>query len=56
MWFLRMKRWVQNPPPMKRVIFVLAIIAVCLVLVLIEHLFGWPDALSVNPARRGPWR
>ena len=50
-WLLRMKRWAQNPPSASRVKLVFAIIALCLVLVLVEKLFGWPDALTVDPMR-----
>lgn len=50
-WFLRMKRWVQNPPSAGRVKLVLGVAAACLVLVAIERLFGWPDALTVDGLR-----
>ena len=51
-WLIRMKRWVQNPPPMSRVILVISVIALCLVLFAIERTIGWPDALSPNHMRR----
>lgn len=54
MWFLRAKRWAQNPPSEKRVKFVLAIIAACILLYVYEWMFGWPDWLTTNRiGRRG---
>ncbi len=47
-WFLRMARWVQNPPSENKVKFVFAIIAVCLVLAGLEWFGLWPDWMSVN--------
>lgn len=52
-WLFRMTRWAQNPPSQKRVIFVVAILAVCLIVVAIEQFIGWPEMLSQEP--RG-WR
>ena len=51
-WFLRMARWARNPPSPGYVTLVLAVIALCLILVGIEHFFGWPDALTVNGGKR----
>jgi hypothetical protein len=47
-WFLRMSRWARNPPPARRVILVLAVIAACFVLYGFEKIWGWPDWLTVN--------
>lgn len=47
-WLLRAKRWAQNPPSMRQVVFVLAIVAAGLALAGIEWLWGWPEALTVN--------
>ncbi len=47
-WFLRMAQWVRHPPSPARVAVVLVTIALCLALVGIEHLWGWPDWLRVN--------
>ncbi|MFK7938194.1 MAG: hypothetical protein AB8B82_02355 [Roseovarius sp.] len=52
-WLFRMKRWAQNPPSQSRVIFVFAIIAICLSLAAVEYFIGWPDALSIE---RGGWK
>ena len=53
MHFLRMTRWARNPPSAKRVMFVLAVIAICLGLYAIERLVGWPDWLTPNRVPRG---
>lgn len=47
-WLLRMYRWARNPPSEKTVKFVLAIVAFCLLLLAIELIWGWPDALTPN--------
>ncbi len=48
LWLLRMKRWVQHPPSWGRVKLVLGVVALCITLVTIEHIWGWPDALTPN--------
>ncbi len=52
-WLVRMARWVRNPPKAWQFYTVLGIVAAAAVLVGIELLFGWPEALTVEPARRG---
>jgi len=42
-WLLRMSQWARNPPSVKRVIVVFAIIAAALAIGLIEWLGYWPD-------------
>lgn len=54
LWLLRAKRWVQNPPSWGRVKLVLAVIGLCLALVAVERLVGWPDWLTVDSLRRKP--
>lgn len=51
-WFLAMSLWSRRPPSAKRVKFVLAIVALCFALLIIERTIGWPDALTVNRLRR----
>lgn len=46
--FFRMARWAQNPPSMRRVLLVLAVVVLCLGLFAIERVFGWPEALTPN--------
>lgn len=41
----RMARWARNPPSEGRVKLVLGVIAVCVVIVLLERLVGFPDWL-----------
>jgi hypothetical protein len=48
LWLLRAARWARNPPSSGRVKLVLGVIAACLVLVGIEHFWGWPDFLTVS--------
>ncbi|RYH03407.1 hypothetical protein EU805_06720 [Salipiger sp. IMCC34102] len=40
-WLLRASRWARNPPPLKRVLVVLAIVAGCLLLAGAEWVFDW---------------
>jgi len=47
-WLLRASRWARNPPSGKRVILVLAAIALCLLLFGIERLIGWPEWLTLQ--------
>jgi hypothetical protein len=49
-WLMRMALWARRPPGWRRVRFVLAIVALCLLLVALERVFGWPDALSPDRA------
>ena len=50
-WFMRAKRWAQNPPSMKKVMFVAGIVAVCLILYGIETFIGWPEGLTADRLR-----
>jgi hypothetical protein len=51
-WLLRMKRWVQHPPSLRRVLLVVGVVGVCLIIAGIESIWGWPDWLTVNKVRR----
>lgn len=53
-WLLRAKRWAQKPPSEGRVKLVLGVVALCLVLVAIEYVFGWPDWMTVDSLRQKP--
>lgn len=53
-WFLRMSRWARHPPSWGRVKLVVAVVAVCILIVVLERIFGWPEALTVNRVPRGP--
>ena len=52
-WFLRMSMWARRPPSERKVRFVFAVIALCLIVFGIEWLFGWPEALTPEWAPRG---
>lgn len=45
-WFVRMARWVRNPPSWGLVKLVLAVVALCLALYAVDRIWGWPDALT----------
>ena len=51
---LRMAKWARNPPSARMVMLVLAIIAIGLVLVGLERVFGTPDWMELNRLRSGP--
>lgn len=51
-WLLRMAQWARHPPSPARVKLVLGVMAACILLVVLERVFGWPDALTVEKLRR----
>ena len=51
---MRMSKWARKPPSAKRVKLVFAVVAICLVLVAIEKLFGTPDWMQVESLRFRP--
>ena len=53
-WLIRMAKWARNPPSLGRVQLVFIVLALCLVLVGIEWLWGWPAWLTVNKGPRLP--
>ncbi len=53
-WLAKAKRWVQNPPSARQVVFYGAIILACLAIAAVEWIWGWPDWLTVNSPRRFP--
>ena len=46
-WLIRMRRWATNPPSMGQVKMVVTVVGLCVALVVIEKLFGWPDFLTL---------
>ncbi|MCA0921617.1 hypothetical protein [Pseudooceanicola nanhaiensis] len=52
-WLLRMARWARNPPSPGRVRLVLIVVAICLAVVLLEQVFGFPEELVPAKTR---WR
>jgi len=51
--FLQMSLWARRPPSQRRVILVLAVIALCVLVALAEWLFGWPEALRPATVPKG---
>ncbi|SFS53433.1 hypothetical protein SAMN04488040_0796 [Sulfitobacter marinus] len=52
-WFMRMKRWAQNPPSPGRVKFVFAIILVAAIIFGLEYAGYWPEWLTATRIGRG---
>ncbi len=52
-WLLRAKRWAAHPPSGRTVALTLGLIAALLALYGVERVFGWPEALTLEPMRRG---
>lgn len=48
---LRLALWWRNPPSPGRAKLILAVLALCLLVVLLEHVFGLPDWMRVNGRR-----
>ncbi|MFT8245421.1 hypothetical protein [Roseomonas sp. BN140053] len=44
-----MAQWWRHPPDRTRIIVILAALAIALLIVGFEHVFGWPDWLRTNP-------
>jgi len=51
-WFLRMSRWVHNPPSEKKFWVVLSIVVACLALYGLERMGWWPDWATAQKMRR----
>jgi len=51
-WFLRMSRWVRNPPSEKRMWTVAVVIVLCLGIYGIERMGWWPDWATAQKMRR----
>ncbi|MGB1235114.1 MAG: hypothetical protein ACPG5U_05225 [Planktomarina sp.] len=47
-WFVRMARWVKNPPSKKMVYLVIGITLSAAALIGIEQFVGWPDWLTFD--------
>ncbi|WP_347265963.1 hypothetical protein [Paracoccus sp. (in: a-proteobacteria)] len=50
-WLLRASRWARHPPGARRVVMVLAIIALGLALAGLEHFGLWPDWATAERPR-----
>lgn len=47
-WFLRMAKWSRRPPSARKVVFVLAIIAICLALAGAEWMGLFPEGFGLE--------
>lgn len=56
MHFLRMAKWARQPPSRKRLMATFAALGLVAALALIEYFVGWPEALTLDPARSRPLR
>ena len=52
-WLMRMRRWAQHPPSPSRVKLVLAVVAACAALFVLERYVGLPDWMAVERIDRG---
>lgn len=50
-WLLRARRWIENPPPMRQVILIVAVIAVCVTIVVLDRSGLWPDWARLSEGR-----
>lgn len=51
-WLLRMAKWARNPPSMKQVKFMAAIVAIVLAIVIIDMLGLWPEWATLDKRPR----
>lgn len=51
---IRLAQWFRHPPSPARIKLILAVVAICLILVAIEKFVGWPDWATAErvPIRR----
>lgn len=52
MWLMRLSRLARRPPSGNQLKIIIAIAALCLVFYGIEQIWGWPEWLKVERARR----
>lgn len=51
-WMLRAVKWARNPPSARMVVFVILVVAVCVLLYGVEKIWGWPEWLTVERVNR----
>ena len=54
LWLIRASRWARNPPSARMVKLVLAIVALGLMLLGLEHFGLWPDWATLDRPRGMP--
>jgi len=47
-WGIRMSQWFRRPPSRQRLILMGVVVAVSLIVLAIERLYGWPSWMTVN--------
>ncbi|MEM7507533.1 MAG: hypothetical protein AAF415_12385 [Pseudomonadota bacterium] len=52
-WLMRAARWAHNPPSRRMVYLVFGTIALALILIGVEALGLWPEALTLDPLPNG---
>lgn len=53
-WAIRLYLWLRHPPSPQRVMLWIAVIALCVIVVLYERIYGWPSWATVDPLPRVP--
>ena len=51
-WFLRMSRWVRNPPSPRMALMIVAVIVASLAIAGLEKAGWWPDWATSDKIRR----
>ena len=52
LWLLRAARWLRVPPSAARLRLILMVLLLCLALVAIERIWGWPAWLTLPHGTR----
>lgn len=47
-WGIRLAQWFRNPPSPRMVAIVIGVVAICLIIVGIERIYGWPAWLTLG--------
>ncbi|MBX9748837.1 MAG: hypothetical protein K5Q68_04405 [Roseococcus sp.] len=51
-WAMRLAQWFRRPPSRERAILIGVTIGLCLALVLVERVFGWPEWATLGGGPR----
>ncbi|GHE00502.1 hypothetical protein U879_12660 [Defluviimonas sp. 20V17] len=54
-WLIRLARWARHPPGGRQVVFVIAVVVICLVIVALARSGLWPDWARLHGGWRGGW-
>ena len=47
-WGIRLTQWFRNPPSPRTVALVIGLVAICLLIVGVERIYGWPAWLTLG--------